>query len=61
METPTKAPTSSAERTTRTPLGKKLLEMRQSMVASGRLLLDWEDIDREIAAQRGRQGKEDER
>jgi hypothetical protein len=61
METQTKAPTSTAERTPRTPLGKKLLEIRQRIVASGRPLLDWEDIDREIAEQRGRQGREDER
>ena len=48
------------ERTPRTPLGKKLLEIRQRIVASGRPLLDWEDIDREIAVQRGRWGKEQE-
>jgi hypothetical protein len=61
METQSKAPLHSAERTPRTPLGKKLLEIRQKIVASGHPLLDWEDIDREIAEQRGRQGREDER
>lgn len=61
METQTKASTSIVERTPRTPLGKKLLEIRQRIVASGRPLLDWEDLDREIAEQRGRQGREDER
>ena len=63
METQTKSsilPTSTP-RTPRTPLGKKLLEIRQRIVASGRPLLDWEDIDREIAAQRGKQGREEER
>jgi hypothetical protein len=61
METQTKAPTSGAERIPRTPLGKKLLEVRQRIVASGRPLLDWEDIDRELAEQRGKQGRQDER
>jgi hypothetical protein len=61
METQTNAPLPSAERTPRTPLGKKLLEIRQKIVASGRPLLDWEDIDREIAEQRGRQGRQDKR
>jgi hypothetical protein len=57
METPTKAPSPGAERIPRTPLGKKLLEIRQKIVASGRPLLDWEDIDRELAEQRGKQGR----
>jgi len=61
METQIKAPTSTAERIPRTPLGKKLLEIRQRIVASGRPLLDWEDIDREIAEQRGKRGRENER
>ena len=61
METQAKSPTPVTERTPRTTLGKKLLEIRQRIVASGRPLLDWEDIDREIATQRGRQGREDER
>ena len=61
METQTKAPTSDAGRTPRTPLGKKLLEIRQKIVASGRPLLDWDDIDRELAEQRGRQGRQDKR
>ena len=63
METQTKSPlpSTSTQRTPRTPLGKKLLEIRQRIVASGRPLLDWEDIDREIAEQRGKQGREEER
>jgi hypothetical protein len=36
-----------------TPLAKKLWELRQKIVASGRPLLDWEDIEREIADQPG--------
>jgi hypothetical protein len=60
MDTQTKAPTSGAERIPRTRLGKKLLEIRQRIVASGRPLLDWEDIDRELAEQRGRQVRQDE-
>ena len=61
MDTQTKAPTSTTEHPPRTPLGKKLLEIRQKIVASGRPLLDWVDIDREIAIQRGRQDREEER
>jgi hypothetical protein len=57
METQTKLPTSTTERTARTPLGKKLLELRQKILMSGRPLLDWDDIAREIA-QRRRWGKE---
>ena len=60
METQTKASSPDAEHTPRIPLEKKLLEVRQRIVASGRPLLDWEDIDREIAEQRGKQGREDE-
>lgn len=60
METQTRAPTPGAERIPRTLLGKKLLEIRQRIVASGRPLLNWEDIDRELAEQRGRQGRQDE-
>jgi hypothetical protein len=36
-----------------TPLAQKLWELRQKIVASGRPLLDWDDIEREIAGQRG--------
>ena len=61
MDTETKTPTSTTERIARTPLGKKLLEVRQKIIASGRPLLDWEDIDREIAQQRRRWGKEEAR
>ena len=51
METQTKAPSPGAERIPRTALGKKLLEVRQRIVSSGRPLLDWDDIDRELAEQ----------
>jgi len=62
MDTQTQVPTppTSQQHTPRTPLGKKLLEIRRRIVASGRPLLDWDDIDREIAEQRGRQGREEE-
>jgi hypothetical protein len=40
METPTKVPTSTTERTARAPLGKKLLEVRPKILASERPLLD---------------------
>jgi hypothetical protein len=37
----------------RTPLGRRLWELRKRIVASGEPLLDWDDIDREIAERRG--------
>jgi hypothetical protein len=63
MEIQTKSPIppTNTQHTPRTPLGKKLLEIRRRIVASGRPLLDWEDIDREIAEQRGKQGREEGR
>ena len=61
MDTQTKPPTCTTERTARTPLGKRLLEVRQKIIASGRPLLDWEDIDKEITQQRRRWGKEEVR
>jgi hypothetical protein len=36
-----------------TPLAKQLWAIRQKIVASGRPLLDWDDVEREIAEQRG--------
>ena len=60
MDSQTKAPTPRAERVPRTRLGKKLLEIRQKIIASGRPLLDWEDLDRELAEQRGKQERQDE-
>ena len=37
----------------RTPLGRRLDEIRARIVASGQPLLSWEDIDRELAELRG--------
>jgi hypothetical protein len=39
MDTQTKPPTSATERTALTLLGKKLLEVRQKIIASGRPLV----------------------
>jgi hypothetical protein len=36
------------------PLGRELWEIRQRVVASGEPLLDWEDLERELAERRGR-------
>jgi hypothetical protein len=36
-----------------TSLAKQLWKLRQKIVASGRPLLDWDDIEREITDQRG--------
>ena len=60
MEAQTTAPTSGAEHIPRIRLGKRLLEIRQRIVASGRPLLGWQDIDRELAEQRGRQARQEE-
>jgi hypothetical protein len=39
----------------RTPLGRQLAEIRSRIVASGERLLDWDEIDREVALRRGGQ------
>lgn len=39
--------------TPRTTLGKRLLEIRNRLIASGERLLNWEEIDAEVAARRG--------
>ena len=63
MDPQTNAPTLStcARQVPRTPLGKKLLEIRQKIVASGRPLLTWDEVERAIAEQRGRETTEAER
>jgi len=37
----------------KTALGRRLWELRKKIVASGEPLLDWEDLEREIAERRG--------
>jgi len=37
----------------RTPLGRRLWELRKRIIASGQPLLDWDDLEREIAERRG--------
>jgi hypothetical protein len=37
----------------KTPLGRKLWELRQKIVASGEPLLDWEELEKEVAERRG--------
>jgi hypothetical protein len=41
------------EYTPRTPLGRELVEIRKRIVASGQPLLDWDDLEREVAERRG--------
>jgi hypothetical protein len=36
-----------------TPLGRRLWEIRQGIVESGEPLLDWDDVEREVAERRG--------
>jgi hypothetical protein len=37
----------------KTSLGKRLLETRSKIIASGEKMLDWKDIEREVANRRG--------
>lgn len=37
----------------RTELGRRLMELRAQIVASGERLLDWDDVNREVAERRG--------
>ena len=37
----------------KTPLGRRLWELRKRIVASGVPLLEWDDIEREVAERRG--------
>jgi hypothetical protein len=48
-----KQETSESEFVPQTPLGKKLWEIRQKIVASGAPLLSDEELEREIAERRG--------
>ena len=40
-------------RQAKTPLGRRLWEIRASIVASGVALLSWDEIDQEVAERRG--------
>ncbi len=40
----------------RTPLGRLLMEARREVIASGVPLLDWDDLEREVAERRGGAG-----
>jgi hypothetical protein len=37
----------------KTSLGKRLLETRIKIIASGEKMLDWKEIERELASRRG--------
>ena len=37
----------------KTDLGKRLIEIRSRIVASGETLLDWDDLNKEITYRRG--------
>lgn len=43
----------------RTPLGRRLSEIRSKIVASGERMLEWDEIDSEIARRRGRQSADE--
>jgi len=42
----------------RTPLGKKLVELRRAHIEAGGELLDWEGIQREVSERRGGVGED---
>jgi len=42
----------------RTPLGRRLLQLRQNIIRSGVPLLNWEDLEREVAERRGERNTE---
>jgi ribosomal protein S24E len=44
---------------TKTDLGRQLAEIRARIVASGETLLDWDDLEREIADRRNEQREND--
>jgi len=46
-------PRSTKPKQRRTPLGRRLDEIRERIKTSGQPLLSWEDIDRELAERRG--------
>lgn len=48
-----KIPRSTIPKQRRTPLGRRLDEIRERIKASGQPLLSWEEIDRELAERRG--------
>ena len=48
-----KEKTEESSYTPRTTLGKKLLEARNKIIASGEKMLDWKEIEREVVERRG--------
>ena len=47
------SPSPADDQSARSAADAKLLTLRAKIVASGRRLLDWEDIEREVAERRG--------
>ena len=57
--TPTTTAAGNEEFEPRTPLGRKLWALRQQIIASGTPLLTAEEIEAELAEQRGERGDEE--
>jgi hypothetical protein len=53
-----KTPREAGQGPARTRLGEKLLRIRRRIVKSGRPLLSWEQIEREVAERRGEPGQQ---
>jgi hypothetical protein len=43
----------------RTPLGRRLWELREQILAEGEPTLDWDDLERELASRRGHRTADD--
>jgi hypothetical protein len=56
-DTPSMTPEEEFE--PRTELGRRLWELRKRIVSSGEPLLDWDDLEREVAERRGGAGELD--
>lgn len=51
--------TETSEREARTPLGRRLEELRTQIVSSGTRLLSWDEVEREVAERRGERSTPD--
>jgi hypothetical protein len=53
----TSQPEAEQEYEPRTELGRKLMLLRKRIVESGEPLLDWDDLERELAERRGEKSR----
>ena len=53
-------PTTLHSYTPKTALGRKLWELRQQIIASGTPLLDWDELEDELAERKGERGRDND-